>query len=337
MKRNSLGSKYPKSIVASVIPVHNRRNITLDCLERLCRIDIGPKRQNGGDVENDSNGVDIDWYHKIVVVDDGSTDGSKEAIESKFSEVIVLRGDGGLWWAGAVNMGVEYCLAQGFDLIHIMNDDIEFEEDFLAQLLSVYKENRIVGSVALFGNARDVVFKAGMRETGRIHPIYENLFNGAEYGKISHHELLPVDAVSGRSMLLPAKILKEIGLFDQPRLPHGGADQEFCKRAIKHGYRVYVAPRSVIFALPDIKKDLANRLLIDSRIGFAKTLFDLRFSWHLPTVFALNMAHRNVVFGIAGFIVHAMIIMRWTLLKLIIPPTSFKTYVRKHFSLDVHM
>ncbi len=65
--------------VEIVTPVHNRKATTLQCLKSLSRID--------------AEGLDI----HVVVVDDGSTDGTGDAIRAEYPEVEVVRGDGSLW------------------------------------------------------------------------------------------------------------------------------------------------------------------------------------------------------------------------------------------------
>src|SRR4051794_31461687 len=62
--------------VAIVAPVHNRKNITLQCLRSISRLN--------------SEGLDI----SVVIVDDGSTDGSSAEINSEFPTVDVVKGDG---------------------------------------------------------------------------------------------------------------------------------------------------------------------------------------------------------------------------------------------------
>ena len=71
-----------------VIPVHNRINYTIDCINSLKQQDCVERI-------------------KIYVVDDGSTDNTTEIITKKFPDVKIFNGDGTLFWGGAVNYGID--------------------------------------------------------------------------------------------------------------------------------------------------------------------------------------------------------------------------------------
>ena len=75
-----------------VIPVHNRKDFTRNCLLSL-------QKQSFQAFE-------------VVIVDDGSTDGTAEMLREEFPELPVLKGDGNLWWTASVNMGIKYALEQ---------------------------------------------------------------------------------------------------------------------------------------------------------------------------------------------------------------------------------
>ena len=81
-----------KVSVFVVIPVHNRLEFTRACLASL-------REQSYRDFT-------------IVVVDDGSTDGTYATLAEEFPEVTLLWGDGDLWWTGAMNRALEWALPQ---------------------------------------------------------------------------------------------------------------------------------------------------------------------------------------------------------------------------------
>ena len=90
--------------VEIITPVHNRRDITLQCLKSLARIN--------------SNALDI----HIIIVDDGSTDGTSEAISANYPQVEIIKGDGNLWFTAGTNRGIEAALKHNPD--YILTDEI---------------------------------------------------------------------------------------------------------------------------------------------------------------------------------------------------------------------
>ena len=96
-----------------LIPVYNRLHDTVRILECL-------SRQSFKDF-------------KVVVIDDGSSDGTGRVLQAKYPWVIKLEGDGNLWWTGAINKGVEYCLRTGkrADYVMTINNDVWFDQEFL--------------------------------------------------------------------------------------------------------------------------------------------------------------------------------------------------------------
>jgi GT2 family glycosyltransferase len=215
--------------VALIVPVHNRIAITRRFLSTVL--------------------VTLPTYARIVVVDDGSTDGTSEMIASSFPSVQSLRGDGTLWWAGATNVGVEWALCNGFDFLVTINDDCIPADGFLDTLLQTALIHRraIVGSLLVSLNEPDRVWACGGRMKFWNGKLFSNRFHGntvAEARAIGR--LHTVDILPGCGVLVPVSAYRELGLYDSQRFPQYHADSEFSLRAKKHGYEILVDTAAII-------------------------------------------------------------------------------------------
>lgn len=251
--------------ITIVIPVHNRKKHTLNCLHQLQTLE--------------KKGMDI----TIVVVDDGSSDGTSELIASGYPEVVILRGNGNLWWSGATNVGVEYALEHNSDYVLALNDDVEFKDDFLVNLLKTVKtyDNSIACGILCDINSKDTIMCAGIRAKGFLHYIYCGHLSGADVSVLPKEDF-ESDVTSGCAMLISTKIFREVGLFDAKKFPHHMGDFDFILRAKKKGFKVIVNPRSFLytkigdnyFYIQIIKESLWHNI---------KSFFDIKSTVNLRT------------------------------------------------------
>jgi len=216
-----------------VIPVHNRKHFTRDCLLSLRKQTF----QN----------------FTTVVIDDGSTDGTSEMIQKEFPEVVLLHSDGNLWWTGATNLGVEYALSQAFQNVYILtfNNDTVVRRDYIQTLLnSVSKYPRsLIGSISVSNKDESIVVDAGIR-INWFTAKYTNLADGRSYNDILREGSLiqKVDVLPGRGTLIPVEVFRKVGLYDFKRLPHYGADYEFSRRANMKGYNLLINYKAVVIS-----------------------------------------------------------------------------------------
>ena len=99
--------------VSVVIPNYNGINYYRECFLALRRQTLAPD--------------------KIIVVDNGSTDGSADAIEAEFPEVTMIRFPENTGFTGAVNEGIR--ASEGMDYVILLNNDTSAEPDFVKELL----------------------------------------------------------------------------------------------------------------------------------------------------------------------------------------------------------
>lgn len=218
--------------VEIVIPVYNRRETTLQGLRSLSRID--------------KKGLDV----HIIVVDDGSTDGTSEAIRGDFPEVQIISGDGTLHYAAGTNRGLSAALDRNPDYIVTANDDAVFHEEFLHRLINTAKSNprSIVGALLLLWNEPHKVFQVGQ--------VWKTLKGGWDIPEnltafTVSQKAFEVECLVGNCVLFPVEAIRENGLMDEKRFPHGWGDAQYLMRMRKSGWKLFVEPKSYVWCEPN--------------------------------------------------------------------------------------
>ncbi len=215
-----------------VIPVYNRREITLQGLRSLRRIDC--------------RNLEV----HIIVVNDGSTDGTCEAIQKDFPEVQIIKGDGTLHYAAGTNRGISAALERNPDYIVTMNDDAVFHEQFLQRLVKTAEANphSIVGALLLLWNEPHRVFQVDFKWKtsvgGWFQPEEATAFDFS-------HEAFKVEGMAGNCVLFPVEAIRECGLMDEKKFPHGWGDIQYVVRMKRKGWRLLIEPKSYVWCEPN--------------------------------------------------------------------------------------
>ena len=236
-----------------VIPVFNRSQYTRACLLSL-------RQQTRTDF-------------RIVVVDDGSTDGTDLMLAEEFPEVIVVTGDGNLFWTAGVNAGIRRALALGATRIMTMNNDVLVLPDFIAQMLSWAERHptAVLGALELDVATGQPIY-GGERLDWRTNTRHDLL---AELPAAERRGLHPVTYLPGRGLLIPLGVIEAIGLFDEKRLPHYLADFDYTSVARRHGFPVFCNYDARLSTYPDESGQEQTRRQ-RSLSGYYQHLFGIR-------------------------------------------------------------
>jgi GT2 family glycosyltransferase len=220
-----------------IIPVHNRKEFTRQCLFSL-------RQQTYKDFE-------------VVVVDDGSSDGTYEMLENEFPEVHVIKGNGNLWWTAATNLGVKYALESDAEYILTLNNDTIATEDFLEKMVywAEKEPKALLGAFAIDANTKKPVYGGEIINWKWASSKF--LLDILPQEK--WHGLHEVTHFPGRGLLIPVEVFKDIGLHDEKNFPHYAADYDFTHRAIRAGYKVFCNYDARLLIYPEESGDAENR------------------------------------------------------------------------------
>ncbi len=213
--------------VAVIIPTFNRREAVLCCLEHIRAM----------------TGVPV----RAVVVCDGSTDGTQDAIRAQFPEAVLVEGDGNLWWSGSINAGVEAALPLGVEYCLFLNDDVHPDSDMARALVHAADAapGSIQGAVVYHQREPERIWCGGGLAVWFGRGAYMRA--DAEAAAALAAGKLDVDWLPGMGTLIPSDLVRELGGIDAENFPQYWGDTDFTLRASRQGIPVRVCPGARLY------------------------------------------------------------------------------------------
>ena len=189
--------------IAAIIAVHNRLEFTQKCLSSL---------------SSASNNHEV----TVILVDDGSTDGTADWVASNYPYAILLHGDGNLWFGGATQMGIDYALdsPSAFDFILTINNDTFLLPDSLDIMVSAAGKDHIVAATYSYTHkGTELVSTAGYlwrRMSGWLGVCHTPEWISLQ----ANNEFVNVDSVTTTATLFPTKFLLNSSKISLKMHPH---------------------------------------------------------------------------------------------------------------------
>lgn len=261
-------NNWPK--VAIIVLNWNGWRDTIECLESLRRLTYP--------------------NYEIIVVDNGSTDGSVSRIRTAFPDITILETGKNLGYAGGNNRGIDYALEKGADYVMILNNDAKVEPDTLTTMIEVAGESEasVVGALVKDSRNGKVLFARSR------YPAM--LYYSEPQRAVPNKKWWESDRVDGSAMLLRRDLLLErkeaFGYFLDESLFLYCEEIElglWCRRA---GRKSVIAGNAIVYHKRGASSEKAlqfyyltrNRILLAHKYlrGSTRLIFDLVYpTWRV--------------------------------------------------------
>lgn len=213
--------------VAAIVLSWNGRERTLACLRSLERVTYRP--------------------FSVVVVDNGSEDGSADAVAAEHPDMRLVRLPTNFGFAGGMNAGARAAFARGAEAAVLLNNDMEVEPDFVEPLVAALRADPSAAAacaqILLTGEPPHIWYAGALFDPRRGHHG-----RNTGYGKPPLPPAAPpyaTDRACGGAMLFTAATYERLGLFDEALFAYA-EDTDWSLRARRAGLHPLVVPGSIV-------------------------------------------------------------------------------------------
>jgi GT2 family glycosyltransferase len=252
------------SSVAIILLNWNGFEFTKDCIDSLFR-----------STERD---------FEIILVDNGSEDGSLQQLMHLYPDLHFLKSPNNLGFTGGNNLGMEYAQDNGFEYILLLNNDTVVERDFLSPLVERLKNCTACAAVQpliYYMHDREKTWSAG----GRYYKWLA--ISKTRYTIPDKIQFYSTDWITGCAFMVKSSVIKEVGVLDDLYFAYF-EDVDWSLRMKKAGYTLEIVPTSRIYheaGASSKSKTAGSEGFLDPRVHYLNVrnqLFQLRKYAYFP-------------------------------------------------------
>ena len=179
---------------------------------------------------------------RILLIDNGSPDGSGERLHARFPTIPYLQMGQNLGYGVANNRGIEWALAHRADYVLVVNNDAVVLPEAIGRLVEAAESREEVAIVAPFIGYHDDP-ETGWYAGGDFSRLRGLGVHRAPRPAESLTKPEEVSFVSGCVCLISAQAIRDVGTFAEDFFAYV-EDAEFCVRLRRAGYRILFEPRA---------------------------------------------------------------------------------------------
>jgi GT2 family glycosyltransferase len=239
---------------------------------------------------------------EVVVVDNGSTDGSQEMLHEKFPQVQLIQNEGNVGLSRASNQGI---IATHGKYVLLLNNDTLVSRSTLDAFVKLLDSTPTAGAVGGKLLNQDGSFQAGYANFSNLLEEFlmatglgDKLLNGFPSHKKSETEKI-VDWLSSACLLLRRKALDQIGLLDENYFIYGD-ETDLQYRLKEAGWKVYYLPSAttIHFGGRSMNRWKRRKMVYRGKMLFYRKNYSSLKSWLLRIMFGILSILKSIIWGV---------------------------------------
>ncbi|WP_235114897.1 glycosyltransferase family 2 protein [Cyclobacterium qasimii] len=178
----------------------------------------------------------------IVLVDNGSTDGSLLNVKNRFQDIHLIKNKVNEGFTGGNNIGMQYALNRGYEYIMLLNNDTKVTTGFLELLIAEMRTSDKLAAIQpliYYMEPETQIWNAG----GKYHAWLG--YSQTNY-KVKSEKPYLTEWISGCAILVRSAVLEKVGLLDNKYFAYF-EDVDWSLRMRKRGFELKVHPKSIIY------------------------------------------------------------------------------------------
>jgi GT2 family glycosyltransferase len=218
-----------KNLVVIIILNYNKKEDTLLCLKSVANLEYSP--------------------FEVVLVDNGSVDGSKQEIKKRFPGIHLIESKKNLGASGGRNLAINY-VSQNFNYrsLLFLDNDTTIKKNALTEMINAFGSKKNIGIVSpkcYVTNNPGVIKYAGGLSINYFLGSIDDIGGGEkDEGQFEEAKFI---AACGGLFLVSKEVINKVKKFDEKFNPYGWEDVDFSLRVRKLGYKILYNPKAIVY------------------------------------------------------------------------------------------
>lgn len=185
---------------------------------------------------------------RILIVDNGSADGSETCLRERFPDIELIPTGANLGFAGGNNVGIRHALEKGAEYVWLLNNDTIAGAEALSALVQAAEDDQTVGMVGskivYYDDPHTLWYAGALLGPERPYRLCHQGLNEEDRGQ--YDEACETGYITGCSLLARKEMMKEVGLLDDDLFLYF-EDADWSARARARGWKLMYCPGSLVY------------------------------------------------------------------------------------------